>query len=199
MSDTNDEPSAAAARASRSVTGLVGDELRLDDHLHRVLKRLDLIHHRRDRTLREQDHPRRGNANQAPRRRNPLRHTPQHPGPQAEHTLVPAQLAVPDIERLILDQQPDDLAIRDAHHRLPILGITIPSLRTRQRPRLIQPSEIDPRQPKRLPLVEVRPHPHVPIGEREHQLCLHQEPKIKRSHVNRPPLNHKPRVLDHAS
>ena len=45
------------------------------------------------------------------------------------------QLAVADVERLVLDQQPDDLAVGDVDDRLAVLGVAVAGLGVRQRPR----------------------------------------------------------------
>src|SRR5674536_235185 len=58
-------------------------------------------------------------ADPALRRRDPLDGAGQRAGAQVEHALVLAQLAVPHVERLIVDEQPNQLAIRDVDDRLP--------------------------------------------------------------------------------
>jgi hypothetical protein len=42
--------------------------------------------------------------------------------------------AVADIERLVVDEQPDDLAVRDVHHRLARLRIAVAGFGVGQRP-----------------------------------------------------------------
>ena len=47
------------------------------------------------------------------------------PGAHVEHAFVLAQLAVADIERFVLDEQADDLAVRDVDDRLTRLGVAV--------------------------------------------------------------------------
>ena len=42
----------------------------------------------------------------------------QHAGAQVQHALVAAQLAVADVERLVVDEQADELAVGDVDDRL---------------------------------------------------------------------------------
>ena len=52
------------------------------------------------------------------------------PGAQVEDPLVLEQLAVPDVERLVVDEQPDHLAVGDVDERLAVvLRGAIPSKR----------------------------------------------------------------------
>jgi hypothetical protein len=48
--------------------------------------------------------PNRVQANRLPRRRNPLDLSTQYAGAEVEHPLVPPQLAVADVEGLVVDE-----------------------------------------------------------------------------------------------
>src|SRR5215216_84982 len=51
--------------------------------------------------------------------RDPLGLTAQYPGPEIEAAFMGTQLAVANIERFVVDQQPDDLAVGHINDRLP--------------------------------------------------------------------------------
>ena len=63
---------------------------------------------------------------------------------------MPVEHAVADVERLVLHQQPDDLAVGHVDHRLARLRIAEPALRVRQRPDLVEAVQVGPGQPVRL-------------------------------------------------
>jgi hypothetical protein len=75
------------------------------------------------------------------------------------------QLAVPDVERLVVYQEPDDLAVGDVDDRLPVLGIGETHLCIRQWPGLVEPVEIRSRKSVRLALLEIAPQPDVAVGQ----------------------------------
>ena len=121
-SETSAEPTPAPARGSPSTAAgqrLVGDQLRLDDEPCRLVERLDLVEDRGDRPVHERDQPHRGRCGR-PGRPATTHSTSRRstPAAQVEHALVAAQLAVADVERLVVDEQADDLAVGDVDHRL---------------------------------------------------------------------------------
>ena len=99
--------SGAWIHVDRRRYGLVRDQLRLGDHPHAVVDRLDLVQHRGDRSLGERHEPDGRDANAVPRRRVPLHLAAQDAVAQVEHPLVRAQVAVADVERLVVDEQAD--------------------------------------------------------------------------------------------
>ena len=58
----------------------------------------------------------------APGGRDPLDAAAQDPGAEVEHPLVAAQLAVAHVERLVVDEQPDQLAVGDVDEVWPDSG-----------------------------------------------------------------------------
>jgi hypothetical protein len=66
---------------------------------------------------------------------------------------VRAQLPVADVERLVVDEQPDQLAVGHVDDRLPGLRVAVGDLGVRQRPQLVDPVEVASRQAVRLALV----------------------------------------------
>ena len=82
------------------------------------------------------------------------------------------QTAVADVERLVVDEQADDLAVGHVHDRLARLRIAETGLGVRKRPQLIERVQIGAGDAVRLAFVEVRPQTDVPVGEREHRLGL---------------------------
>ena len=84
------------------------------------------------------------------------------------------QLAVADVEGLVVDEQPDDLAVGDVDDRLAVLGVAVCGLRVRQRARLIEAVEVGAGEAERLTLVEVAAQPDVAVGEREDRLRVRE-------------------------
>lgn len=117
---------------------------------------------------------------------------------EIQHPLVAAQLAVPNVKRLILDQQANDLAVGRIDHRLSRLRVPVPRLGIRQRPDLVEPGQVGPQQPVWLALVEIPPQPDMPVREREHRLGLRKPLEVKLDLAQRPRVDQKRRMLDHA-
>ena len=106
------------------------------------------------------------------------------------------QLAVPHVERLIIDKQADQLAVGHVDHLLAGLREAVGALGVGQRPRLINPVEIAARQAMRLALVQVGPPAHVTVGQREHRLGLGQQVQVQVGFPEVPRL-HRERVLQY--
>ena len=96
------------------------------------------------------------------------------------------QLAVADVERLVVDEQPDDLAVGDVDDRLAVLGVAVAGLGVRQRARLVEAVEVGARAGRRLALVEVAAQADVAVGEREHRLGLREAVEVA-ARVSRTP------------
>jgi len=94
-----------------------------------------------------------------------------------------AQFPVADVERLVVDQQPDQLPVGHIDDGLPRLRVPVAGLRVGQRALLEYAVEVGARQPVRFPLIEVRPPPDLPVGQREHRLGLSQHIEVE---VGRP-------------
>ena len=145
----------------------------------RVADRLHLITDRRDRPLREGHQPDRRDADRAPGRRHPFGAPGQQPGAEVEDPLVRAQLPVSKVERLVADEQPDELAVGHVDDLLPGLRQTVGRLGVGQRPRLVHTVEISSRQAVRLALVQVGPPAHMTVGQRENGLGLGQRVQVQ--------------------
>jgi hypothetical protein len=173
---------------------LVGHQLRLQDHQRGRIDDLDLVADRRDRPLRERHHPAGAHAHDAPCGRLPLHLAGEGAGAQVQHPLVAADPAVTQVERLVLHQQPDQLAVGDVDDRLTRLRVPVPTLGVGQRPPLVERVEVRPRHRVRLPLVEVAPQPDVAVRQREHRLDLTHPVRIE------PRFPHHPRLdREHAT
>jgi hypothetical protein len=109
------------------------------------------------------------------------------------------QFAVADVQRLVVDQQPDQLAVGDVDHRLAGLREAEAGLRVGQRAPLVHTVEVRAGQAVRLSLVEVAPPPDVPVRQREQRLGLGQHVGMQRALPKAPRLNGERRVLDHRS
>jgi hypothetical protein len=107
------------------------------------------------------------------------------------------QLAVANVERLVLDQQANDLAVGRVDHRLSRLRIAITRLGIRKRPRLVQTRQVCPQHTVRLALVEISPEPDVPIGQCEHRLGLGETRELERHLAHGPRLDRERSMLDH--
>src|SRR6202012_3309105 len=111
---------------------------------------------------------------------------------------VGVQRAVPDVERLVVDQQPDQLAVGDVDDRLAGLGVAVTGLGVGQRPLLEERVQVRARQSVRLPLVEVAAEPDVPVGEGEYRLALREQVHVEPGFLQTPRLNPICGLLDHA-
>ena len=178
---------------------LVGDQLGLHHHADRVVQRLDLVADGRDRALGQRDQPDRADPDPAPGRRHPVRPPGQRAGPEVQHPLMLQQLAVADVERLVVDEQPDQLPVGDVDHRLAGLREAEAGLGVGQRAPLVHAVQVGPREAVRLPLVQVRPPPDVPVGQREHGFGLGQHVGVQRAFPQAPRLDRERGVLDHRS
>ena len=162
-------------RAGIAVAGghrLVGHQSGLDDHPARRVDGLNLVADGGHGALGERHQPGGGDAHRLAGRWHPLGAALQHPGAEIEPPLVTAQLPVAQVERLIVDEQADDLGVGDVDDRLTGLGVAVAGLGVGHRAQLVEPIEIGPGQSEGLSLVEVAPQPDVAVGQREHRLGL---------------------------
>ena len=121
--------------------------------------------------------------------RAPVRRAGQRSGAQVENPLVVEQFAVADVERLVVDQQADDLAVGDVDERLAGLRVAVSGLGVRQRPDLVEGVQVGARQAVRLALVEVAAQPDVPVGQGEHRLGLGQQVEVELGLADLPRLD----------
>ena len=66
------------------------------------------------------------------------------------------QLPVAHVQRLVVDEQADDLPVRHVHDRLPRLRVAVAGFRVGQRPQLVERVQIRPGHAERLAFVQVR-------------------------------------------
>ena len=157
----------------------VSKQLGLDRDPDRRVDRRDLIGDRGDRALGERDQPTGRDPDRAAGRGLPFDGAPEHARPQVEHALVRAQDTVPDVERLVVDEQPDQLAVGDVDDGLARLWQPVGDLGVRHRPELVQPDQVAAGQAVRLALVEVRPPADVSVGKGEHRLRLREHVQVE--------------------
>ena len=191
--------SSAAARGSGSGSGIGSFATSSDCTTTRsaLVERLDLVQHRGDRALRERHEARRRDAHAAPRGRDPLDLAAQHAVAQVEHALVRAQIAVADVERLVVDEQADELAVRDVDERLARLREAVCRLGVGQRVQLEEPVQVRAGNAVRLALVEVAAQPDVAVREREDRLARREQVGRQRALAHRPGLDGVGLVADH--
>ena len=187
------------ARVGRGHRGArrVREQLGLHDHPERSVDRLDLVEDRSDRALGERHEARGADAYAIARRRRPFRPPREGSRAQVEHALVREQLPVADVERLVVDEQADDLRVRDVDDRLARLRIAVARLGDRQRSKLVERVQVRAGQAVRLALVEVAAQPDVPVREREDRLRLREDAEIELGLPQRPRLDRERRVRDH--
>src|SRR5829696_1013461 len=178
---------------------LVCHELGLEHDAQRLIDRLDLIKDRGDRPLDERHEADGADPHYLPGGRAPLDVAGERPGPHVEHPLVAAKLAVADVEGLVLDQEPDQLAVRRVDDHLARLRVAEARLGIREWPALVEAVQVRAGKPERLPLVEVRPQADVPVGEREHRLRLREHIEVERLLAHRPRRDLEGAVPDHRS
>jgi hypothetical protein len=145
---------------------LVGHQLRLHDHPDCLVDRVDHVLDRGDRPLGERHQPPRSHSDPAAGGRFPVSVTGQRSGAQVQHPLVAQQPPVADVERLVVDQQPDQLAVGDIDDCLAGLREAVAGLGPRQGPHLVEGVEVGARDGVRLPLVQVPAQPDVAVGQR---------------------------------
>ena len=177
--------------AAAAVAGLVGQQVRLQGHVEvaEVVGDLDLVLDGGDGPADERDQPGAGDPHRAATRRLPLRRPPQDTPAQIERAPVLDDLAVVEVERGVLDQQPDQLAVGHVDDRLPHLGEPVAGLGMGQRPLLEEPVEVRARDDDRLALLERSAHADVPVGQREDRLVDAERGVVEADLGQRPRLD----------
>ena len=104
---------------------LIGEQVRLQDQLHVVVEGFDLVADGRDRTLGERDESFGAHPHPSAGGRGPFGDPLQGSGAEVEGPLVFLRAAVPQIHRLVLDEQADDLPVGHVDHGLTVLGIAV--------------------------------------------------------------------------
>ena len=183
--------------AGRGGDRLVGDQLRLDHQLDLPIDRLDLVEHGRQRAVSQGHQTSRAHADGAVRGRLPFGGARQEAGLEVEHSLVGDELAVADIERLIFDKQPDDLAVGYVDQRLSRLGIAVRGLGVGEGHLLEDRVQICARGGVRLAFVEVGAPSDVSVGEREDRLGLAEPVEVQPCLADVPWLACEVVLLDH--
>jgi hypothetical protein len=170
---------------------LVRDELRLDDHPDPRTDRLHLVGDRGDGAMRQRHQPSAAHPHRRAGRRPPHDFSAQRARPQIEPTLVTQKLAIADVEGLVVDEQPDELAVRHVDHGLARLGIPVACLRIRERAKLEEPGHVGAGHGMRLALVEISAQPDVAVGQREQRLGLRKVRQVEFRLAHAPVLDWK--------
>ncbi len=158
---------------------LVGHQLGLDHDPGRPVQHLDLVLDGHHGPLDQGHHPGAGDPDAAVAGRPPLDLPVQQPGAEVQAPLVVDEPAVAQVERLVVDQQPDDLAVGDVDDGLAGLGVAVAGLGVGQRAGLVEPVQVGAGQAVRLALVQVAAHPDVPVAEGEDRLGLGQPVQVQ--------------------
>src|SRR5215213_1267831 len=109
------------------------------------------------------------------------------------------QLPVADVERLVVHEQADDLAVGHVDQRLADLRVAVARLCVGHRMRLVEAVEVRARQAVRLTLLKVRPQTDVSVGEGEDRLPLRQRGEVKLGLADHPRLRREGAGLTHLS
>ena len=149
---------------------LVGHQLGLQDDAQRAVDRLDLVLDGRDGPLGERHEARRPQPDAVARRRVPLDRALERAGPQVEAAPVRVEDAVADVERLVVDQQAEDLAVGHVDDRLARLGVPVAPLAVLERPQLVERVEVRAGDAVGIAFVEVAPQADVAVRQGEDRL-----------------------------
>ena len=130
--------------------------------------------------------------------REPAHLAPQHALAQVERALVALERAVAHVERLVVDEQAQELAVRDVDHRLARTRGSRSRLGVGQRQGLVEAVEVRARAARRLALVEVAAQADVPVREREDRLGLREQVEVELMLGDRPRVDAEDVLADHA-
>ena len=138
----------------------------------------------------EGDEPPRANSDLLARALFPGHVAFEDPGPHVERTLVVHQRGSANVERLVVNVEPNQRAVRGVDDRLSGSRITVGGLRIDDRPGLVERVDERALLKDRRALVEGAANAHVPVGQgkqrfhlrhsRGIELLLHQPPRIVR-------------------
>src|SRR5262245_26090060 len=107
------------------------------------------------------------------------------------------QAAVPDVERLVVDEEPDQLAIGHVDDGLADARAAVNGFAVVEWAQLVHGIQITARQAVRLALVEVGTQTDVAVRQREHGLALRQHIEVEPDLANRPGFDRKRVVRNH--
>ena len=97
--------------------------------------------------------------------------------------------AVPKIHRLVLDEEPDDLAVGHIHHGLARLRIAVTTFGVRQITQLVEAVEVGAGMIDRLALLEASAEADVTIRECEQRFLSAQHVEIDSAPVQLPRID----------
>ena len=158
---------------------LVGDEVRLQRHGHRLVERLDLVADGGDAPVAERDEAPAGDADQAPSDGLPQHAPLEDARAHVQDPLVPFEASPVHIERLVVDQQADGGAVGDADDGLAGLGEAEGPLRVVDGVRLVEAVQVGAAQGAGLTLVERAADAEVAVREGEDGLALREQCEIE--------------------
>jgi hypothetical protein len=110
---------------------------------------------------------------------------------------VAQQPPVPDVERLVVDQQPDQLAVGDVHDRLTGFRVAVAGLGMGQRPQLEERVEVRAGNPVGLALVQVPAQAQMPVRQGEERLRAAQQVQVQPALAQAPGFDGIPDLIAH--
>ena len=107
------------------------------------------------------------------------------------------QLAVADVERFVVDQQAQDLAVGDVDDGLSGFRIAVARFGIGQRSHFVERVQIGAGQAVRLAFVEVAANTDVPVGQCEQRLRLSQYVQVQLRFADLPWFDGERAIRDH--
>ena len=107
------------------------------------------------------------------------------------------QLAVANVERFVVDQQAQDLAVGDVDDGLSGLWVAEARFGVGQRSDFVERVQIRAGQAVRLAFVEVAANSDVPVGQREQRLRLRQHIEVQPGLADLPGFDGEGVIRDH--
>lgn len=145
----------------------VGQQVGLHDELQVLVERFDLVADRGDRALGEGDQPFGGHPHAPAGGGGPFGDAPQRAAAEVEHAVVRGRDAVAHVQRLVLDQQPDDLAVGHVDDGLAFLRIAVTAFGVREFVLFVEAVEIRAGQPARFAFLKRAAQSDVSVRHRE--------------------------------
>src|SRR3954452_339471 len=108
---------------------------------------------------------------------------------QIESALMTLEHAVSDIERLIVDEEADDLPVGHVDQRLSFFGVPVAGLRVGQGQRLVEAVEVRAGQGMGFAFVEIAAQADVAVRQCEDRFRLTESIEVQDRFGNRPGLD----------
>src|SRR5690606_13887008 len=156
--------------AGVGLDGFVGQQVGLGDQLDPRVERLDLVADRGHGPLGERHESFGADPNTTAGGGGPFGLPSERPGTEVEDPEVVRGVAVTHVERFVLDEQADDLAVGHVDDGLAGLRIAVGAFGVRQFVLFVETVEVGAGHAPRFALLQRSPHTDVAVGKRERRL-----------------------------